>query len=289
MLNGFVNLYKPEGITSYKAISILKRLLKQNNIITKVGHFGTLDPMAQGVLPVALGRATRLFDYFLEKKKVYIAEFYFGEETDTLDRQGTVINRIDKIINKENVSEVIPSLIGEIEQLPPKYSAKSVNGQRAYDLARKGIEFELKPKNIIIYDIRLLEQTKNNTFLFEITCSGGTYIRAIARDMAYLLNTFGTMTYLKRTASGTFDVNTTVAIDEIEKDICSNILPMDIAIKDFKVYYIDEQQKIDLLNGKKNGYNDLPQGFFAVYEDQNLIGMGRSDEQQRLEIKTWLI
>lgn len=289
MLNGFINLYKNSGMTSNKAISILKRHLNYNNVNTKVGHFGTLDPMAEGVLPVALGRATRLFDYFIDKKKEYHAVFQFGKETDTLDSEGTIIKECNKLIKKEDILKVLSKLIGEIEQLPPKYSAKSVNGKRAYELARKGIEFELKKKKIIIYDIKLVEDLGDNSFSFNIVCSGGTYIRAIARDIAEMLGTVAIMTYLKRTVSGAFSIEKSVSVDNLENKLMSHILPIDYILADFDRFNINEHQKTLLLNGLKLGGMDLPEGFFSVYSEDRLIGIGEKNENNKLEIRTWLL
>ena len=202
MLNGFINLYKEKGISSNKALSILKFHLIQNNIFTKAGHFGTLDPEAEGVLPVALGRATRLFDYTIHKKKVYRTSFLFGKETDTLDLAGEVIKEEAVSITKEDILDVLYKFIGNIPQVPPKYSAKSIGGKRAYALARKGIEFSLKPKLVEVFSIDILSQIDKNHFEFRIVCGGGAYIRALARDIAKELGTVAVTTSIIREASG---------------------------------------------------------------------------------------
>ncbi|MFW5780600.1 MAG: tRNA pseudouridine(55) synthase TruB [Bacillota bacterium] len=290
MLNGFINLYKEKNITSNKALSSLKFQLKQNNIITKVGHFGTLDPDAEGVLPVALGRATRLFDYNINKKKIYKASFEFGKETDTLDLSGKILKEEDVSIKSEDVLKVTDSFIGDIEQYPPKYSAKSVGGTRAYKLARKGVDFYLKPKTVHIYSVELINKSGHNQYEFRIICSGGTYIRAIARDMAYKMGTIGIMTELVREKSGYFDISESVKLSKLENsDISSYILPMDIVLKDYKRIDITKNQKKDLLDGKRIDYNNLSDGYFAVYSENQLAGIGHKDELGRLFIKTWLL
>lgn len=290
MLSGFINLRKNPHISSNKALSILKKTLIQNNISTKVGHFGTLDPDAEGVLPVALGRAARLFDYFLDKKKVYYAVFRFGVETDTLDASGRETATDFKQISIHNILAVLPDMIGEKQQLPPAFSAKNINGQKAYQLARKGIEFELKTKKVTIYSIELLEMLKNNLFSFRIVCSGGTYIRSIARDMAAKLGTIGIMQYLCREKSGKFDINDAVTLEELQDagDITHYVLPIEYILTDMPSYDISEEEKVRLLNGQYLEKNDLPKAFFAVYANGELCGIA-TDDDRRLFVKTWLL
>lgn len=212
-IDGVIILNKPLQISSNSASNKVKWLLSAK----KAGHLGTLDPLATGVLPVALGKATKLFDRFLKKTKTYIATFEFGYETDTLDCEGEIENKKDCDITIGDINKVLDDFKGEISQMPPKYSAKRVNGKRAYDLARAGIEFTLSPKNITIYEIKVLNKLNKNIFEFEITCSSGTYIRSIARDMAYKLNTYGTMIKLVRTKCGIFDIKNAVTFEDIEK------------------------------------------------------------------------
>lgn len=290
MLNGFINLYKEKGITSNKTVSILKYYLKQNNIQTKIGHFGTLDPLAEGVLPIALGRATRLFDYFLDKTKEYYAVVEFGIQTDTLDMGGSVVKREDVVITQNQILQVVDQFKGEIEQIPPHFSAKFVNGKRAYELARKGLSFELKPKKIMIYDISLVKEEGYNKFGFNIVCGGGAYIRALARDIAQRLNTVGMLASLTRKASGEFTVDSSVKIEELSKNPLQYILPMEKVVESYPQIIVKESEKTDLLNGKVLLFNELPHGYFALktYEDNKLFGMGINDNG-RLKVKTWLI
>lgn len=203
-MTGFLNLYKEEGVSSAFVVNGVKRLLR-----TVCGHMGTLDPLAEGVLPVAVGNATRLFDYFLEKRKVYTARFRFGATTDTLDREGELIFG-GRIPTEEEIAAVLPQFTGEISQIPPKYSAKSLNGKRGYELARAGEEFTLAPKTVRVEEFRLLGQTGADEFSFGIVCGGGTYIRALARDVAEALGTIGYMSALRRDASGVFSKETAV-------------------------------------------------------------------------------
>lgn len=196
---GFFNVDKPSEVVSSAVVNKIKWLCG-----LPAGHMGTLDPLASGVLPVGVGNATRLFNYFLEKRKTYLAEFTFGVDSDTLDSTGTLVYG-GQVPAEAEIESALPALLGEVLQIPPKYSAKNVNGKRGYELARAGIEFELAPKKVHIYSVKLLGKgEKENSFRFEIVCGGGTYIRSIARDLAASLHTKAVMNALRRTQSGVF-------------------------------------------------------------------------------------
>ena len=209
---GFFNVDKPSGSVSSTVVNKLKWLSGMPS-----GHMGTLDPLASGVLPVGVGNATRLFDYFLEKKKEYIAEFTFGVSSDTLDSTGELIYG-GHVPGEEDILAILPTMIGEIEQMPPKYSAKNVNGKRGYELARAGIEFELQPKKIVIHDLQLLGRVGQDVYRFKIACGGGTYIRSIGRDLAAALGTNAVMSSLRRTQSGAFTLENAVPFSVFESD-----------------------------------------------------------------------
>ena len=172
-MTGFITVNKAEGVSSAREVNIIKKLTG-----TPCGHLGTLDPMASGVLPVAIGNAARLFDYFLSKKKKYVATFVFGCDSDTLDTTGAVIETGAKIPSLCEIEAVVPYLTGEVLQIPPKYSAKSICGKRGYQLAREGVDFTLPPKKVNIYSIRVLDKVTENSYSFEIECGGGAYIRS---------------------------------------------------------------------------------------------------------------
>ncbi len=246
-MNGIVILNKPCGISSNTACRKIGKILGEK----KVGHLGTLDPMAEGVLPVALGKCTKLFDFYLKKRKTYIAEFTFGYETDTLDREGQVIFDGGSVPTREEIEGVLPQLRGDIAQIPPKYSAKKVNGKRAYDLARENIEFELHSKDITIYKLEVLEQIDAKTYKFLIECSAGTYIRSIARDLAYALQTYATMTRLQRTMCGEFSIENSYTFENINDS--SVISPADLF--GCNTISIDENAFQLAFN---TGYIDLP-------------------------------
>jgi len=280
---GFINIYKPSNMTSN---AVVQKIKKHFNI-KKIGHMGTLDPMACGILPLAIGKATRLFDYMLQKVKRYIVEYQFGYETDTLDSTGTVINSVDKIPTVEEITKVIASMIGKMNQIPPKYSAKNINGARAYDLARKGIDFDLKPKEIEIFEIKLLDYQENN-FRFSILCSSGTYIRAIGRDIAQKVNSLATMTYLERSESANFTINNSIKLEEVLKlenveDIV--ISPINV-FNNFDIIKVNEKEYIDLKNGKKiEGYK-INKNTFILFNDR-IIAVCKGNKDY-LKIDTFL-
>lgn len=280
---GFLNIYKPTNMTSNAVVQKIKKHFH----IDKIGHMGTLDPMASGILPLAIGKATRLFDYMLEKVKKYKVTYAFGYETDTLDSTGNVINNSQIIPSKDQVLKVINAMIGVQDQIPPKYSAKNVNGRRAYDLARSGMEFYLKPKQIEIYNIELLNSSSNK-YSFNITCSSGTYIRAIGRDIAYKLNTFATMTALERYETGCFGLGTAINLDDLLKlDTLENILisPIDV-FKNYDHIKVDLDQYKDLKDGKKIKYNVLKNNAFIIFDGQ-VVGVTKSGKDY-LKFDTFL-
>lgn len=289
MVSGFINLMKEKGMTSAFALTKVKYLLRDAGIKTKIGHLGTLDPDGEGVLPIALGYATRLFNYDLEKKKVYYALFKFGVETDTLDESGIITGQNIKIPSIAEIQEAILSLVGEYEQVPPLYSAKSINGQRAYTLARKGIDFELKSKRITVYSMKLLEQVSSDVFSFRIECSSGTYVRSLARDLAALTQTLGIMKYIKRERSSYFSIEDAKTLSELAQDIKANILPIECFTGKFEKYNIDEKYSKSLYNGVKLYFDDLPEGIFSIYCCGELFGLAEKGTKSQLIVKTRLI
>ena len=260
-MTGFVNVNKAEGVSSAREVAKIKRLTK-----TPCGHMGTLDPMASGVLPVAIGNAARLFDYFLQKEKKYLATFTFGEDYDTLDTTGAVIKSGGRVPAEEEILSVIPSLTGEIMQTPPKYSAKNINGKRGYQLAREGVDFELPPKKVLIKSIKLSGQTDERSFSFEIECGGGTYIRSIARDMAKFLGTYAVMSALVRTKSGAFNIENSVSSDILTaENIKSFVIPCDSVLPYDSVYAQGKAAK-RLFNGLE-AEGDYADGTYKLYDE----------------------
>ena len=193
-LNGWIFIDKPPDISSFDVIKIVKKILK----INKLGHSGTLDPFATGVLAIALGEATKSIKYFNSEKK-YDFDITFGESKDTDDIKGKTIKSSDLIPDLEEIKKVLPEFLGQIEQIPPKFSAVKVNGVRAYKLARKERNFDLKAKKILIHSIDCFDNKKKHTFSFLMSCSSGTYVRSFARDLAKRLNTYAYVSKLRRT------------------------------------------------------------------------------------------
>ena len=269
-MNGFLNLYKPSGMSSNYVLTLIKRKFKG----AKIGHMGTLDPLASGVLPVAFGKSTRLFDFLLDKEKVYVAEFTFGYETDTLDRGGSVIKTSSVIPTIFEIEDALNKIVGVVDQIPPLYSAKNVNGKRSYDLARNGVFVELKPKKVTINSVKLLEQISSISYKFLIKCKGGTYIRSIARDLAYNLNTVATMTALERTKSGVFTIDNSKSIEEIlNLDVVNNILIPPENVINFDKLILNSKNTSDLLNGRKF-IIDVENATYKVYGNNEFLGVG---------------
>lgn len=257
-MNGLINVNKAKGVSSAREVAIIKRITGSS-----CGHMGTLDPMASGVLPIAVGNATRLFDYLLTKKKTYVATFRFGEDYDTLDITGNLLKSGERVPSSNEILSVIPTLTGEIMQIPPKYSAKNVNGKRGYQLAREGMDFELPPKKVTIESIKLLNGC-DNEYSFEITCGGGTYVRSIGRDMAAALGTCAAMSSLVRTASGPFDINSSIKTEELNGDNVENyLIPCD-AVIDYPVVNLSESEGKKLFNGVSVKCG-LPDGIYKIY------------------------
>ena len=272
-MNGIVVLNKPAGISSNLACKKVGRILGEK----KVGHLGTLDPMAEGVLPITLGKCTKLFDYYLKKDKSYIADFTFGIETDTLDKEGNITREGGYIPTIGELMLTTKSMIGEQSQLPPKFSAKKVNGKRAYDLARANLDFQLIPKNISIYEFDYLSKVNDRTFQFRISCSSGTYIRSIARDLAYKLNTFAYMSNLVRIKCGEFRIEDAVTLDNVN---CECVLTLDEIFKEHKKITIDNEQSynefINTGRVRVNIISDDTSDYVLVYKD-NIISKGILD------------
>lgn len=282
---GFLNIYKPKGMTSHDVISRLRKITK----IKQIGHTGTLDPFAEGVLPVCIGKSTRLIEY-LEEDKEYLATIQFGLETDTYDLEGTILKTYDKKISKKDLKNSLRSFEGEIEQVPPIYSAIKVDGKKLYEYARKSLEVEIKPRRVFISRIELIdfdENAQNAKVL--IACSKGTYIRSIAYDLGRTLECGAYLTGLVRTQSGQFNLKNSVALDELHdvSDIISNIInPLDVMT--LPKYIMNEQEKERVIHGmsltnKSNINSDI---VFLVYSGK-IYAIGMVDTNRILVKKVF--
>lgn len=262
-MTGFFNIYKPAGMSSAAVVNRVKRMAK-----TPCGHMGTLDPLAEGVLPVGAGNATRLFDYFLSKKKRYTARFRFGATTDTLDAEGEV-RPGGRVPSAEEIAAALPAFLGEIEQAPPRYSAVSVGGRRGYDLARRGVEFEIKPKKVVVDDFSLMSQTAPDEYEFSIACGGGTYIRALVRDLAAALGTQGYMTFLRRDASGVFTAESAVPLAALtQENLTEYLIPTDMVLP----FPVLEGADDRIFNGVKVAVG-AQDGLYKLYRGDEFYGL----------------
>ena len=241
------------------------------------GHMGTLDPMAEGVLPVGIGQASRLFQYLLDKEKTYIARFKFGYTTDTLDVTGETTCTCEKIPTLDEIKGVLNNFVGEIDQIPPKYSAKCIDGKRGYQLARKGVEFELAPKKVTVLSAECLGQVDKDEFEFKFTCKGGTYIRSLARDIGEAVGSLGVMSALVRSSCGIFDIEKGVKVEDFikaEKAEEFLIAPEDTI--NFEKIVLSNENATKILNGVFDdlGYKD---GIYRVYNESEFWGVGRAE------------
>ena len=205
---GFVNIYKPKGLTSFDVVAYLRKITK----IKQIGHTGTLDPFAQGVLPVCIGKSARLIEYLADDKE-YLASVQFGKTTTTYDLEGDVVQTFDKKVSFDEIKKALKSFEGEIEQIPPIYSAIKVNGKKLYDYARQGQKVEIKPRKVFISEITPIEfEEELQIVKIKVRCSKGTYIRSIANDLGNKLGCGGYLCELIRTLAGSFSVANSVKL-----------------------------------------------------------------------------
>lgn len=269
---GFINVYKRVGDTSAYAVNQIKKIFK-----CKCGHMGTLDPLASGVLPVALGQASRLFSYMVDKEKTYRAIFDFSFTTPSLDLETEPTAFSKRVVEREEIENVLPNFIGEISQVPPAYSAKCVDGTKSYKLARRGKQVELKPKSVFIKSIKILDKISENKFYYEIVCNGGTYIRALCRDIAEALGVFGVMTGLERVKSGVFEKENSVSIDELKKspDPSRYLIKAEDVVS-YEPIILDNDVATRILNGLCEGH-DFPDGVYKAYAFGSFWGIMKVD------------
>lgn len=254
-LHGWINLDKPVGLGSTTAVGAVKRILREaGEPKVKVGHGGTLDPLASGVLPIALGEATKLCGRLLNSTKGYDFTIQFGVQTDTLDGEGEVIATSDVRPGRDEVEAVLPNFTGEIVQVPPQYSALKIDGKAAYARARAGEDIDMKPREVTIYELKLADATADNATL-SATVSKGTYIRSLARDVAAALNTVGHVTMLRRTRAGPFSLDQAISLDFLEeaakaRALTRTVLPLIAALDDIPALRVTPDQARLLRTGQ---------------------------------------
>ena len=281
-MNGFINLLKPPGMSSGAAVAVVKRLTGE-----KVGHAGTLDPEAAGVLPIMVGRAARLLDYFPDKSKSYVAEIAFAGATDTQDAQGTVIEEARRVPGRDEILAVLPQFRGDILQCPPAYSALKRDGVPLYELARKGIAVETKARPTVIHALELGEQTGPDGFMLSVDCGSGTYIRTLCHDIGQALGAPAHMRFLLRTRHGAFAIDSAVTIEEViaageRKEIESLLLPLDFPLKELPRLDVPERFWKLARNGGKLPAELMPQArenqHIRVYAEDVLLGVAHKTQ-----------
>lgn len=289
-INGWIVIDKPSGMNSTKAVSITKKLTKAK----KVGHAGTLDPMASGILPVALGEATKAVQLLMNAKKTYIFTITFGSATDTDDADGKIIATTEKIPYKEKIISALPSFIGEIEQVPPTYSAIKLQGKRSYDLARKGKSPELKARTVIIYDLKLINSQSNNLYTFEMNCGKGTYVRSVARDLARKLDSLGHVSMLRRGKVGPFSEKNAISLEKLENMVhimpppadekiieTGVVLPVEAALDDIPVLQVSDFSAYRLKTGRSVLIEDMgtnKDGTIYVLNKNKIVAIARLEK-----------
>lgn len=251
MLNGWVNINKPQGMSSMTVIRALRRITGTK----KMGHVGTLDPMASGVLPVAIGEATKTIPYYQnEKRKTYQFVLVLGEKRDTDDSEGRVLQETDVIPTQHDIETILPQFTGDIWQVPPAYSAVKINGKRAYKLARKGDEVKIDKRQAYIENISLVEALNEKEFLFEVKSAPGVYMRALARDIAECLGSYGHARDIKRLADGPFHIDHSVCLEKLNEQGWSDeyLLQPQYVLKGFDQIQLENEAEVEALkNGKE--------------------------------------
>lgn len=282
-MNGVLNIYKPKGMSSFDVVREVKKITKMQ----KVGHTGTLDPEATGVLPVCIGRATKIIDFIMNSNKVYEVQFKLGLKTTTYDMEGDIVEERDTSkLSYEEILEVIKSFIGEYFQVPPMYSALKKNGVRLYELARQGIEVEREGRLVNIYNIEDIS-INNPLVSMKVTCSKGTYIRSLCYDIGEKLNVFAAMTELNRSETSVFNEKDSINIKDLTIDNINNyLISMEEALNQYEKININEGYSKLLINGVKVGDrrmskdNIINDNIYRVYDENNVfLGLGRRDEK----------
>lgn len=268
---GFLNIYKPKGKTSHDVVAILRRLTK----IKQIGHTGTLDPFAEGVLPICIGKATRLIEY-LEDDKAYIGTVQFGKSTTTYDIEGEGVNFSEKKATLEELESALPNFRGEIQQFPPIYSAIKVNGKKLYEYARKGEEVKIEPRNVTLYKLDIVNfNYENQTAELLIECSKGTYIRSIAHDLGEALGCYGHLIKLVRIKAGKFEINEAIKLETLEtKEQVEKNLIYPTEFLNYPKYELNDFEREKVSHGMSININ-IPSGAVILTQKEELIAIAQ--------------
>ena len=271
-MDGIIIINKEKEYTSHDVVAKVKKILNEK----KVGHTGTLDPNATGVLPILLGKGTKLSKYLINHNKIYEATLKLGEKTDTADIEGKITEEKDvkkENLSQENVTKILKEFIGKSKQVPPMYSAIKVNGKKLYEYARKGQKIEIKPREIEIYGIELLN-INNNEISFKVHCSKGTYIRTLCENIAEKLETVGYMKELKRIEVGEFNIKNAITLKELESKKEKYIISIEEFLKDKQLINLNSKKVKLFLNGVNLEFK-LEDGIYRIYNEKNeFIGTG---------------
>lgn len=271
-MDGIIIINKPKGCTSHDIVHKAKKIFNE-----KVGHTGTLDPMATGVLPLLIGKGTLCSKYLIEHDKIYKAKIQLGIKTDTADQEGNIIEKLqvdDSIFNIEKIKNVLKNMIGKIEQTPPIYSAIKVKGKKLYEYARKGEKVEIPKRKITIYNIELTNiDPKNKTIEFKVHCSKGTYIRSLCEDISAKLGTIGYMASLQRVKVGRFSIENSITIDDLENDIKDYFISIEKLFENEPSIELNNRKLELFLNGVKLTH-ELNDGVYKIYNNNKFIGLG---------------
>ena len=281
-LFGFLNIYKPKGLTSHDVVARLRKITK----VRQIGHTGTLDPFATGVLPICIGKATRLIEY-LDDDKEYLATVQFGKNTTTYDLEGEITATFDKKVTEEDVKNTLKDFEGEISQIPPIYSAIKVNGKKLYDYARQGQDIEIKPRKVTISKIELKEFDKTSqSAKITVACSKGTYIRSIAYDLGAKLGCGGYLTALERTKAGKFQVNSAIKLEDLTEvsQIVENLInPLDML--SIPIHNLSENERERVSHGMSICNSDFPDSDIVILSYGGRIYAIGKVEQNKILVK----
>lgn len=295
MTEGIINILKPPGMTSSDAVADVRHIFR----IKRVGHTGTLDPGAAGVLPICIGRATRLFDVLVDKQKEYIAEITFGIATDTQDAYGRIIEKAEATsVPEERLVSALEGFRGEIEQTAPMYSAVSIDGKRLYQLAREGAQLVEIKRKAYVAELELLHKTKPNSFLLRMVCSRGTYVRTICSDIGKAMGVPAYMSFLLRTRSGEFTIENAYSIAELKKlkeegRLEESVINMEQALnpimEKIRLENLSEKQAKLIRNGADIFVAALKNAqagkLVMVYDEDEFLGVGQTGNDGSLHIK----
>lgn len=279
---GFLNVYKPKGKTSHDVVAILRRITK----IKQIGHTGTLDPFAEGVLPICIGKTTRLIEY-LNDDKAYIGTVQLGSSTTTYDIEGEIVKISPKKVSLEEIEAELKNFRGKIEQLPPIYSAIKVNGKKLYEYARKGEEVEIKPRNVVIEKLEILNFDKEKqTLELEIKCSKGTYIRSIANDLGEALGTYGHLIKLVRIKAGDFGINNAVPLEKFDSGVEKYLIPP-LEKLNYPTYELNIEEKEKVSHGMSLNA-DLSDGIIILTSQRQIAAIAETKNRTLKCLKVFL-